>query len=186
MTPATPASLLLLLGLVACAGLADARANWLTLLYQLVSSIAEIKAIAADPLTVATFLAPTDEAFRTFLAAAGMGEDELAGMRPADREALLKYHVVPFMALKASDLEEGADYRVPTSLPYHSIALTRAGSAVSAKGVMSSANVVARDILAGKAVIQLIDDVLLAQEVTPNTGAASGDPNVSDPVATSV
>ncbi|KAG2500952.1 hypothetical protein HYH03_000776 [Edaphochlamys debaryana] len=128
----------------------------------------------SDPGYVATYLIPTDTAFRTFLAAAGMSEEELEGMRAADREALLAYHVVPFMALKTADLEEGADYRVPTSLLFQSLTLTRAGSAVSAKGVMSSANVVAGDILAGKAVIHIIDGVLLASEAVFNTEAAVG------------
>eukprot|EP01025_Chloroclados_australasicus_P053879 TRINITY_DN637_c0_g1_i1.p1 TRINITY_DN637_c0_g1~~TRINITY_DN637_c0_g1_i1.p1 ORF type:complete len:260 (-),score=60.21 TRINITY_DN637_c0_g1_i1:299-1078(-) len=111
--------------------------------------------VFADPEFVGTVLAPTDEAFDALIEAFNATPEQvLADPQLAN---ILKYHVIPDAAVLSSDLEDGAT--VPTLLGQDLTVDLSDG--VTFVGAGSSANVIAPDFEACKAVIHVIDTVLL-------------------------
>eukprot|EP01025_Chloroclados_australasicus_P007452 TRINITY_DN123_c0_g1_i1.p1 TRINITY_DN123_c0_g1~~TRINITY_DN123_c0_g1_i1.p1 ORF type:complete len:182 (+),score=37.07 TRINITY_DN123_c0_g1_i1:409-954(+) len=108
-----------------------------------------------DPEFVATVLAPTNAAFETIIEAFNAtAEVVLADPQLAN---ILRYHAVPDVALLAEDLEDGA---VVTTLLGQDLTVDLSNG-VTFVGSGSSAKVIVADVVACKAIIHVIDTVLL-------------------------
>ena len=77
---------------------------------------------------------------------------------------MLKYHVVPGAALRAAQLK--SEQRL-TTLQGSNLTIRLEGSAVRVIGVSSRATVTTADVPACKAVVHVVDTVLLPQPLGP-------------------
>eukprot|EP01025_Chloroclados_australasicus_P007456 TRINITY_DN123_c0_g1_i3.p1 TRINITY_DN123_c0_g1~~TRINITY_DN123_c0_g1_i3.p1 ORF type:complete len:297 (+),score=51.28 TRINITY_DN123_c0_g1_i3:43-933(+) len=108
-----------------------------------------------DPEFVATVLAPTNAAFEALIEAFNAtAEVVLADPQLAN---ILRYHAIPEAALLAEDLEDGA---VVTTILGQELTVDLSDG-VTFVGSGSSAKVVVADVVACKAIIHVIDTVLI-------------------------
>ena len=150
----------------------------------------EAAGLATGPLAdrnfVATVFAPTNAAFRKLTAALGITQAQLFNrtVRHALRwptgdamsltlsfsfqqsllQTVLKYHVVPGAALRAAQLK--SEQRL-TTLQGSNLTIRLEGSTVRVIGVSSRATVTTADVPACKAVVHVVDTVLLPQPLGP-------------------
>ena len=135
---------------------------------------------------MATVFAPTNAAFRKLTAALGITQAQLFNrtVRHALRwpssntmsltlsfsfqqsllQTVLKYHVVPGAALRAAQLQ--SEQRLTTQQGSN-LTIRLEGSTVRVIGVSSRATVTAADVPACKAVVHVVDTVLLPQPLGP-------------------
>eukprot|EP00775_Hariotina_reticulata_P013542 gene13542-13668_t len=112
----------------------------------------------ADPNFSGTIFAPTNKAFRVALLKLKLTPEQLY----ADKTALtniLSYHVVGGQALAAGDLKDGQQLTTVSQQPLTVHVDKVAGTSI--QGGEDTAKVLAVDIKAGKAIIHVIDTVLL-------------------------
>ena len=105
---------------------------------------------------VATVFAPTDAAFGSYLSKNGLTAQQL--LDSPNLKAILKYHIVPGVAAKSTDLKNGQV--VPTKLGGAPLTVDLSKGVVI-KGSESSANVITADVPAGAAVVHVVDAVLV-------------------------
>ncbi|CAG9463428.1 unnamed protein product [Pedinophyceae sp. YPF-701] len=115
----------------------------------------------ADPELEATVFVPTDEAFAALLEAKGLAqEDLLASENLAD---ILKYHVIAGVAAKAEDLSMG---QMLASLQGGELAVMLGeDGGVTLDGAASDALVTVANVAACKAIVHVVDTVLLPFEL---------------------
>eukprot|EP00877_Chromochloris_zofingiensis_P000316 jgi/Chrzof1/10285/Cz04g35190.t1 len=106
-----------------------------------------------------TVFAPTNEAFAKLLKALNVTAAELLGKTDLVCKNVLPYHVVPNVVAKSSGLTN--NQKVPTLLAGSSLTVMIKGKMVSIMGVGSTAMVTKADVMAGNAVVHVIDTVLL-------------------------
>ncbi|KAI3435018.1 hypothetical protein D9Q98_003070 [Chlorella vulgaris] len=112
----------------------------------------------SDPDLVATVFAPTDDAFVAALEALNVTAAEIL----ADTELLttvLTYHVVPGAAVMAADLVDGDAFQSMLAGPTGELTFMAPASLMTTSG--QTVNIITTDIMAGKAVVHLIDMVML-------------------------
>jgi len=119
---------------------------------------ANLTAALSDPNLVATIFAPTNEAFEKALTALGMTLDTI----PMDvLMSVLSYHVAPGYGPSWRMVADGT---AKTLLPDQTLQWTypdKTTGVPAIKAATNTANIVAANVFAGKAVIHVIDTVLL-------------------------
>lgn len=128
-------------------------------------SAADLVDALSDPESVLTVLAPVNSAFTSLLDSLDL--DDLSAIPLDLLTMVLEYHVIAGAALEASQLTDGETLTPINGVPLE-VELTDDGG-VKFVGLGTSANVLIPNIKAGKAVIHVIDDVLL-----PIGGASMG------------
>ncbi|KAG2493801.1 hypothetical protein HYH03_008020 [Edaphochlamys debaryana] len=126
----------------------------------------ELLASAADPNAVATFFAPSDAGFAAAMLDNGITLEALQASDPDTVKQLFAYHTVPGAAVTSGDLAEGVTV-APTALEGYNLTVTKSGSKVTIRAVLSTATVVLADIKGGKTVIHIIDYLLLPFSIAP-------------------
>lgn len=114
-----------------------------------------------DPTLVATVFAPTNDAFAALLKKLNYTKDQLLSsyiLKPT-----LLYHVVPGVAAKSTDLTQGET--LPTLLKGSNLTVSLMNG-VMIDGMDSNATVTQANIVADKAVVHVIDTVLLPAKST--------------------
>ncbi|KAK9845272.1 hypothetical protein WJX81_001838 [Elliptochloris bilobata] len=110
-----------------------------------------------DPNLVATVFAPTNDAFAALLKQLNYTEAQLLSsyiLKPT-----LLYHVVPGVAAKSMDLTNGQ--QLPTLLKGSNLTVALMMGGVNIEGAASNGTVTMPNIAADKAVVHVIDTVLL-------------------------
>ncbi|KAF6261096.1 FAS1 domain-containing protein [Scenedesmus sp. NREL 46B-D3] len=124
---------------------------------------ADLQAVIGDPNWEATIFCPSNKAFRAALLKLKIKITDLY----TDKTALLNilsYHTVPGTALSAADLKDGQEL---TTASQHKLTVhvdKVAGTSIA--GASDTGTVVAADIRAGKAIVHVIDEVLLPPKPT--------------------
>jgi uncharacterized surface protein with fasciclin (FAS1) repeats len=112
--------------------------------------------------TAWTILAPTNEAFEMRLKK-DLNTTPAELLKTASKDTLVKvlsYHVIPSGAVASSALKNGQ--MVPTALAGATpLKVSIANGKVEFIGATNTAQVVSADIMAGKSIVHVIDDVLL-------------------------
>lgn len=114
-----------------------------------------------DPALVATVFAPTNDAFAALLKKLNYTKAQLLSsyiLKPT-----LLYHVVPGVAAKSTDLTQGET--LPTLLKGSNLTVSLMNG-VMIDGMDSNATVTQANIVADKAVVHVIDTVLLPAKST--------------------
>lgn len=109
-----------------------------------------------DTSLVATVFAPTNAAFVALEKKLGYTPDQL--LASSILKPTLLYHVVPKVAAQSPSLANGQV--LATLLPGQNLTIYT-GNGVTVSGVQTAANVTQANILASKAVIHIVDTVLL-------------------------
>ncbi|CAK0751385.1 hypothetical protein CVIRNUC_002064 [Coccomyxa viridis] len=121
-----------------------------------------------DPNFVGTVFAPTNAAFTALEANLGYTPAQL--LADPILTPILKYHVVPDVAAQASSLTD--NQTLTTMLPGQNLTVYVKGPGrIVITGVQNSANVTQPDIRADKAIIHVVDTVLLASKDSLNANA---------------
>jgi len=113
-----------------------------------------------------TVLAPTDEAIKTFLSKMGMTtQDALA--RPGMLDAILSYHIIPYVKGTSSRLEVGKPVIAGTGNPKETVEFIKGkdGSVIVTDLQDNEAKVVKADMDAGLGIVHGIDKVLMNDRV---------------------
>eukprot|EP00884_Botryococcus_braunii_P004584 jgi/Botrbrau1/14126/Bobra.182_3s0069.1 len=119
------------------------------------------------PATMLTLLAPTNEAFNA--AVTQLGAPSLSGLassNPSLLSSILSYHILPpvpvLNATWTSPFFAAAPNPIPTALPGASVLVSAApGGTYTIRGATNAATIVKADLEACKAVVEVIDTVLL-------------------------
>jgi hypothetical protein len=122
---------------------------------------------------VATAFAPTNAAFAKFLNAYNLTSDQVVA-NPDLARLVLSYHLVPGVAAKASSLTNGQVLK--TQDQGQTITVIKRGSTVLLDPTgqdAPNARVVQADIKAGKAIIHIIDEVLIPANFPLSRGGAA-------------
>jgi len=131
----------------------------LSVLLEAIKAVPSLYATVQDPDTAVTLFAPSNTALLGTLASLGISDLPAllnSGLPVAD---ILSYHVVG-APVKSTDLVHGA--AVFTLLPGKRLIVDlEAGEAPVLRGFNSAANVTQADIMAGKCIIHVVDNVLL-------------------------
>lgn len=113
-----------------------------------------------------TIFAPTNKAFKDSDVVKRTGLTAAQLLLPANKKALtsvLEYHIVPSAAVRSTQLKNGQE--VPTALkgaaPLKISIKDGKVSVVPGANTRDAVNVVTADVVAGKSVIHVIDDVLI-------------------------
>eukprot|EP01026_Neomeris_dumetosa_P063709 TRINITY_DN604_c0_g1_i9.p1 TRINITY_DN604_c0_g1~~TRINITY_DN604_c0_g1_i9.p1 ORF type:complete len:315 (+),score=42.32 TRINITY_DN604_c0_g1_i9:143-1087(+) len=141
---------------------------------------AELVEVLTDPTLVATVFAPTNQAFEKLITNLNTTAEQVLG--DPFLKSILLYHVVPDAAILSKDLEDGAT--VSTLLDQDLTVDLKDG--VKIVGVGSVAEVVVPDVKACKAVIHIVDTVLLPDFdiITPESAIVSMEPAPEDETIT--
>jgi uncharacterized surface protein with fasciclin (FAS1) repeats len=127
-----------------------------------------------DPNLVATVFAPTNEAFVKLEKSLGYTQEQL--LNSAILKPTLQYHVVPKVAAQSASLT--ANQKLATLLPGQELTVYLNGPQVIISGVQTAANVTQPNIVASKAIVHVIDAVLLPAQYALN-GAPAPAPMMS-------
>lgn len=138
----------------------------------------------ADKKLEATAFAPTDDAFEALFSQLSMNFSDIAA-DPALLTEVLSYHLVPGAALKASDLENNMKLDTALEGKKLKIKVSNKGSLAVMTVAGQKAKVVAADLHAGKAVVHVVDMVLLPFEeaASPSTAPPTEAPDAPAPAA---
>jgi uncharacterized surface protein with fasciclin (FAS1) repeats len=127
----------------------------------------------ADENLVATAFAPNNAAFAAFLKEYNLTPDQLTA-QPDLARLVLSYHLVPGVAATASSLTNGQ--QLPTQDQGQTITVIKNGNNVSLKPSADGApiaNVVTGDIKAGKAIVHIVDQVLVPANFPLSKGGST-------------
>uniref|UniRef100_A0A7S0RF88 FAS1 domain-containing protein n=1 Tax=Chlamydomonas leiostraca TaxID=1034604 RepID=A0A7S0RF88_9CHLO len=126
-------------------------------------------ALLADANTNVTLFAPTTQAFTRFLAGANLNPLTLLVSGTDIIAATLRYHVAKDGGLRADQLSNGQS--LATLLSGRSLSVQVDGTGVSIRGDLSTGMVTRANIVAGKSVIHIVDEVLVPN-IAPNAAAS--------------
>ncbi|EIE24036.1 FAS1 domain-containing protein [Coccomyxa subellipsoidea C-169] len=121
-----------------------------------------------DPNLVATVFAPTNDAFVALEKSLGYTQEQL--LNSAILKPTLLYHVVPKVAAQSSSLTD--NQVLATDLPGQSLTVYLKPSGVVISGVQTAANVTQANIVASKAIVHVVDTVLLPAQYALNGAPA--------------
>lgn len=121
-------------------------------------SASNLVGAVTNPATVATVLAPTNEAFAKTLAALNLTAAQLLNNTKL-LNAVLAQHVILGAAVESKALKNGAT--VETALKNSNLTVALDGGKVVFKAGGSNATVVIADVKAGNSIVHVIDNVLL-------------------------
>eukprot|EP00878_Enallax_costatus_P018259 GHUV01019215.1.p1 GENE.GHUV01019215.1~~GHUV01019215.1.p1 ORF type:complete len:242 (+),score=83.05 GHUV01019215.1:70-726(+) len=124
---------------------------------------ADLQAVIGDPNWEATIFCPSNKAFRAALFKLKIKITDLYSDKTAQLN-ILSYHTVPGKALAAADLKDGQEL---TTASQHKLTVhVDKVKGTTIAGDSDAGSVVAADIRAGKAIIHVIDEVLLPPKPT--------------------
>lgn len=147
-----------------------------------VASAVGLAQALADPNLVATVLAPTNAAFASLLQRLNLTSDQLIANESLVR-LVLSYHLIPGQALTAAQLSNGQTLQTGDQGETLTVVKSAGGVEFDPTGPGApNARVVQADIAAGKAVVHVIDQVLIpanANLALPAAPAGGGGGNAT-------
>ena len=144
-----------------------------------VASAAGLTQALSDSNLQATVLAPDNNAFSTLLTQLNLTADQLIANQDLVR-VILSYHLIPNQALTAQELSNGQV--LPTADDSETLTVVKGGSSVSFKPSgpnAPNAQVIGPNIKAGKAIVHIIDHVLIPANANLKLPSMTGATTVS-------